>query len=82
LLNGEQYIGQGVEDYGKAGWILDPGQPCIYNLWSSWLLKIDRVSGQVIFRERVDSSNPTILAWWQANGWPGTPTIGGYTVDP
>jgi hypothetical protein len=75
-------FGQGVEDYGKAGWILDPGRPCIYNLWSAWLLKIDRVSGQVIFRERVDSSNPTILAWWQANGWPGTPTISGYTVDP
>ena len=47
-------FGQGVEDYGKAGWILDPGRPYIYNLWSAWLLKIDRVSGQVIFRERVD----------------------------
>jgi hypothetical protein len=73
---------QGVDEWGKNGWLVDPERPYIYNLWSAWLLKINRVSGEVVYRERLDSSNPDILAWWQAQGWPGSPSLGGYAIDP
>ncbi|MCP4223837.1 MAG: hypothetical protein GY773_10885, partial [Actinomycetia bacterium] len=74
-------IAQGVDSYGKAGWLIDPERPWIYNLWSSWLLKINRVSGEVVYREKLDSSHQGILAWWQANGWSGSPSLSGYTID-
>jgi hypothetical protein len=35
---------QGVDNWGKDQWRLDPERPYIYNAWSGWLLKINRVS--------------------------------------
>jgi len=40
---------QGVESWGKAGWLLDQGRPYIYNVHGSRLTKINRVTGQVVY---------------------------------
>jgi hypothetical protein len=55
-------VAHGVESHGKHGWIIDRGRPYIYNRLSTWLLKIERVSGQVLYRQRLDE---TILLSWR-----------------
>ena len=73
---------QGVDNWGKAGWRLDTERPHIYNLWSGWLLKVNRVTGQVVYREAVGGSHPEVGALWVEQGWQGTPGAFAYAIDP
>jgi hypothetical protein len=73
--------GQGISSYGKAGWRLDPERPWIYNLFGGQLLKINRVSGEVVYQEPVDDAHAGIAALWAAQGWGGTPAAFEYVVD-
>ena len=73
---------QGVDNWGKAGWRLDPERPYIYNLWSGWLLKVNRVTGQVVYREAVGGAHPEVAALWVEQGWQGTPGAFAYAIDP
>jgi Putative phage tail protein len=73
---------QGVDNWGKAGWLLDPERPYIYNLWSGWLLKVNRITGQVIYREAVGGNHPEVAALWVEQGWQGTPGAFAYAIDP
>ena len=58
---------QGVDNWGKDEWRLDPERPFIYNIWGGWLLKINRVTGEVVYRVHLES-DPAVVAWWQQNG--------------
>jgi hypothetical protein len=72
---------QGVDNWGQNGWLLDPERPFIYNLWGGWLLKVNRVTGQVVYRFKIDT-DPTIVAWWDTQGWEGGPGPLAYAIDP
>lgn len=72
---------QGVTNWGKAGWLLDPERPWIYNIWGGWLLKLNRVTGEVVYRIHLES-DPAVVAWWQQQGWHSGPGLFGHAVDP
>ena len=72
---------QGIDNWGAAEWLLDPERPYIYNIWDGWLLKLNRVTGEVVYRVHLNS-DPAIVAWWQQNGWSGPPGLQGYAIDP
>ncbi|MDH3660910.1 MAG: phage tail protein, partial [Alphaproteobacteria bacterium] len=72
---------QGIGTYGKAGWRLDPDRPWIYNLFGGQLLKINRVSGEVVHHEPVDDEHVGVAALWAAQGWGGTPAAFEYAID-
>jgi hypothetical protein len=72
---------QGIASYGKDGWRLDPERPWLYNLFGGKLLKLNRVTGEVVYQAPVDSSHDEIAALWAADGWSGTPAALGYAID-
>jgi hypothetical protein len=57
-----------------------PSGPYIYNLWGDWLLKIDRITGQVVYRVDI-ASKPELVAWWDEEGWQGGPGPYTYAID-
>jgi Putative phage tail protein len=71
---------QGVDNWGKADWRLDPERPYIYNVWGGWLLKVKRVTGQVVYRVDI-ASKPELVAWWDEQGWQGGPDPYAYAID-
>ena len=71
---------QGVDNWGKAGWLLDRERPYIYNVWGGWLLKVNRVTGQVVYRVDI-TSEPELVAWWDEQGWQGGPDPYAYAID-
>ncbi|MDH3660764.1 MAG: phage tail protein [Alphaproteobacteria bacterium] len=80
----KEHVNVGVqvtESYGKADWRIDPERPWIYNLFAGRLLKINRVSGDVIYQEPVDDAHAGVAALWAAQGWGGTPSAFEYAVD-
>jgi hypothetical protein len=73
-------LSQGVDNWGRNGWLLDPERPYIYNVWGGWLLKVNRVSGQVVYRVDI-ASKPELVAWWDVQGWQGGPDPYAYAID-
>jgi hypothetical protein len=71
---------QGVDNWGRNGWLLDPERPFIYNVWGGWLLKLNRVNGEVVYRVNI-ASKPELVAWWDEQGWQGEPNPYAYAID-